>query len=159
MRHEAPMPHVPETEAGAPDKNRVNPLVLFLGYQLRRASLALLGDLTSTIADLSLTVTELSLLLVVEANPDITQSEIGRMLAIQRANMAPLTALLVQRHLVGRTATTGRAHGLRLTEAGAAMAAICRTRIAAHEDRFLSKLKRNEQDAIMHLLRRIWQDR
>ena len=39
-------------------------------------------------------------LLVIEANPSITESEIGRLLTIKRANMAPLAALLTSRGLV-----------------------------------------------------------
>jgi DNA-binding MarR family transcriptional regulator len=136
----------------------INPLDLLLGYQLRRASLVMLSDLTATIADLALTVTEVSILVVISANPDISQSEIGRMLSIQRANMAPLTAALVQRKLVRRTAASGRTHALRLTNAGTAMVKECHDRIARHEAKFLKKIKRAEQLVLLTQLRRIRQE-
>ncbi len=142
--------------AGAAEPVAVNPLDHLLGYQLRRASVAMLADLSAAIADLDLRVTETSILLVIDANPDITQSEIGRSLAIQRANMVPLTALLTRRKLIRRASTKGRAHALRLTPAGKALAEDCRRRITAHEAKFLPDISKSERMALIRQLRAIW---
>ncbi len=96
-----------------------NPLEQLLGYQLRRASQAMMADLGAELAELELRVTEMSVLLVIDENPDITQSEIGRVLAIQRANMVPLTTQLERRGLIRRGATIGRAQALRLNSSRA----------------------------------------
>ncbi|HUM09075.1 MAG TPA: MarR family transcriptional regulator [Acidocella sp.] len=134
----------------------VNPLDQLLGYQLRRASVAMLADLAESLAGVGLRVTEVSVLLVIETNPDITQSEIGRVLGIQRANMVPLTTQLERRELIHRASSSGRAQALRLTPAGAALARECRERIAAHEARFLTGLDEAQRTALIAQLRQIW---
>jgi DNA-binding MarR family transcriptional regulator len=74
----------------------LNPLEDLLGYQLRRASQAMLEDLVAALNDLDLRPTSVSALLLVGANPGITQSRIGQILAIERANMVPMTANLTR---------------------------------------------------------------
>jgi len=133
-----------------------NPLERLLGYQLRRASAAMLADLAEALADIGLSVTEMSVLMQIEANSDITQSEIGRILAIKRANMAPMTASLLERGLVAREAADGRSQALRLTDEGRTACAEAGRRIAAHEAKFLSDLVGAERDALIALLSRVW---
>lgn len=100
--------------------------------------------------------TEASVLLLIGRNPGITQSEIGRILAVQRANMAPLTAMLAHRDLIERTRADGRSQGLMLTPAGKAMAKTLTDRIDAHEARFLPSLSSKERRELIDLVRRIW---
>jgi DNA-binding MarR family transcriptional regulator len=145
-----PVPAAPENATPS------NPLEQLLGYQLRRASQAMMADLGAGLSDLELRVTEMSVLMVIDENPDITQSEIGRVLAIQRANMVPLTTQLERRGLVRRGVTTGRAQALRLTPAGRALIRECRKRIAAHEARFLSGMPKSHRDALIQQLRMVW---
>ena len=133
-----------------------NPLGGLLGYQLRRASAAMLADLSETLVDLALTVTEVSILLQIEANPDITQSDIGRILAIKRANMAPMTAALQDRGFLDRVAADGRSQALRLTAEGRAICQDIRARIARHEARFLPDISPAEREALIETLARIW---
>ena len=59
--------------------------------------------------------------MVIESNPNISQSEIGRMLDIAGANMAPLVGRLEKRELLERRPVDGRSHGLQLTAAGRAL--------------------------------------
>lgn len=148
-----PKPPIPGPPA---DPAPRNPLEQLLGYQLRRASQAMMGDLGAELADLELRVTEMSVLMVIEENPGITQSEIGRILAIQRTNMVPLTTQLERRQLIRRGATTGRAQALRLTASGRALVRECRKRIAAHEARFLADLPAPQRDALLQQLRLVW---
>ncbi len=136
----------------------VNPLDELVGYQLRRASVVMFDDLAATLADLDLRPTSASILLLVGANPGITQSAIGRILQIERANMAPQAAMLTQRELVARTASDGRSQGLRLTTTGKAMATKVRARIATHEQRFIDGFSEAEKAALLRALRSVWQD-
>lgn len=140
------------------DDRPVNPLDALLGYQLRRASAAILADFARTLDDLSLRPTEASILILIGRNPGITQSELGRVLGIKRANMAPLAALLSDRALIDRTRPDGRSQGLRLTAAGEAVADDIRQRIVAHEARFLPELTPSDRAALVALVRRIWAD-
>ena len=133
-----------------------NLLDALLGYQLRRASATVLADLAQSLDSLALKPTEASVLLMIAHNPGITQSEVGRILAIKRANMAPIAALLSKRHLVDRIRADGRSQGLELTAAGTALARDVRARIDAHEARFLPDLTLAERNALVDLVRRVW---
>lgn len=133
-----------------------NPLGDLLGYQLRRASAVVVADLAHTLADLVLRPTEASVLLLIGANPGVTQSDIGRELAIKRANMAPIAAMLSDRGLIDRTRPDGRSQGLMLSEAGTTLAIELRRRIDEHEARFLPDLSPRDRAALTALVRRVW---
>jgi DNA-binding MarR family transcriptional regulator len=129
-----------------------------VGYQLRRASVAMFDDLATALADLDLRPTGASILLLVGANPGITQSAIGRILEIERANMAPQAAMLTKRDLVARFASDGRSQGLRLTATGKTMVTKVRARIAAHEHRFIAGFSEAEKAALLRALKLVWED-
>jgi DNA-binding MarR family transcriptional regulator len=135
-----------------------NPLDALLGYHLRRATLAMLADLSRRIGELDVTVAELSVLLLVAANPQVTQSEVGRVLSIQRANMTPLAGRLVQRGLIEREAVNGRSNGLRLTKAGEALVGELRARIADNEARFLARTPGRDRLRLIRDLKALWSE-
>ena len=107
-----------------------------LGYQLRRASLLMASDLGERLENLQLTVTGLSVLLMIEANPGVRQTELAKVLGIRSANLAPLVAGFVARGLIDRRPTDKRSHGLRLTPQGLALAARAWIAVRASEARF-----------------------
>jgi len=133
-----------------------NPLERLLGYQLRRASQMMLDDLVTALQDLELRPTNASVLLLIASNPGVTQSRIGQALAIERANMAPMTAKLIERGLIRRSRADGRSHGLHLTEQGTKVAATVRRRIAEHEERFWKAMKPRDRTVRLAFLRSIW---
>jgi DNA-binding MarR family transcriptional regulator len=155
LKSPQPVP-VPMLESEGRDEGMFNPLDPLLGYQLRRASCAMFDDLGESLAGLDLRIVEASVLLVIDANPDITQSEIGRVLSIQRANMVPLATRLERCGFIRKAATTGRAQALRVTLKGQELVEACQRRIAAHEARFLPDLDKAERDALIGQLRQIW---
>ena len=127
-----------------------------VGYQMRRASGAIMADLAGALAELELKIGEASVLIVIAESPGCTQSEIGRRLGIQRANMAPLMANLVNRGLVERSHSDGRSTDLHLSAAGQAVTQQVRERIAAHEDRMFANHAPEERAALRRLLERVW---
>jgi DNA-binding MarR family transcriptional regulator len=133
-----------------------NPLETLLGYQLRRATQAMLDDLVSELEDFSLRPTSASVLLLVASNPGITQSRIGQVLAIERANMAPITSKLTRQGWLTRSRADGRSHRLQVTEEGKAVVAKIRRRIAIHEGRFWKDTKAADRDAILAFLSSLW---
>jgi DNA-binding MarR family transcriptional regulator len=133
-----------------------NPLDGLLGYQLRRASQAMLEDLLTALKDLELRPTGVSVLLLIAANPGITQSRIGQALAIERANMVPMTAKLTEQGLLSRSRADGRSHGLHLTEEGKKAVTKIRKRIADHENKFWGETKLPERTALLSFLRTLW---
>jgi hypothetical protein len=94
-----------------------DPLSDLVGYALRRASSAMMEDMAKRMGALGLRTSEASVLMLIRANPGITQSDLCRALGIQRANMAPLIARMEARKLVARSRSDGRSFGLAVTEA------------------------------------------
>jgi DNA-binding MarR family transcriptional regulator len=134
----------------------INPLDGLLGYQLRRASQAMLDDLLGALKDLEIRPTGASVLLLIAANPGITQSRIGQALSIERANMVPMTAKLTEQGLLSRSRADGRSHGLHLTEEGKKAVTKIRKRITDHESKFWGETKSPERTALLSFLRTLW---
>jgi DNA-binding MarR family transcriptional regulator len=134
----------------------INPLDELLGYQLRRASQAMLDDLQASLDEFQLRPTSASVLLLVAVNPGTTQSGIGQVLAIERANMVPMTAKLTKKGLLTRARADGRSHGLHLTEEGKKAVAKIRKRIANHERKFWRDSRASERSAQLKFLKSLW---
>ena len=113
-----------------------DPLDTLLGYQLRRASSVMMADLAATLRETGLRPVEASILLVIESSPGCTQSDVGRLLAIKRANLVPLIAGLFRRDLIYRAPVDGRSQALFLSPSGEALARDARKAINTHEQRF-----------------------
>jgi len=112
--------------------------------------------LARALAPLDLRPSEASVLLVIEANPNITQSEIGRMLEIAGANMAPLVSRLEKRELVERQPVDGRSHGLQLTSTGRAVCVRAKKLMKSHEDDLLAKIPPAQRAAFVSILQSLW---
>lgn len=136
----------------------IDPLGGYPGYLLRRASAAAMADLTRRLEPLNLRPSEAAALQIIDANPGVTQSDIGRMLGIASANMAPLVSRLEGRRLIAREAVDGRSHGLALTAAGRALTARAKKAIAAHEAALLKRIPAAQRNAFLKGLRAIWAD-
>ena len=134
----------------------VDPLKDLPGYALRRASAAAMQSLARGLRPLDLRPAEASVLMVIESNPNISQSEIGRMLDIAGANMAPLVGRLEKRELVERRPVDGRSHGLQLTAAGRALNLRAKKVMQSHEEQLLRKIPANTQAAFLSALHALW---
>jgi DNA-binding MarR family transcriptional regulator len=113
--------------------------------------------LARELAPLDLRPSEASVLVVIEANPNIKQSEIGRMLEIAGANMAPLVSRLEKRELVERQPVDGRSHGLVLTAAGRSLYLRTRKVMKAHEENLMSKIPPAQRAAFVSMLQALWE--
>ena len=122
------------------------------GYALRRVSAALMSRLAARLARLELRPAEATVLLVIAANPGVTQSEIGRLLGIVSANMAPLAARLAERDLIVREAVDGRSQGLTLSETGRRVAQRARSIMEDLEADLLARIPKAERAAFMRVL-------
>jgi DNA-binding MarR family transcriptional regulator len=134
----------------------VDPLKDLPGYALRRASAAAMQKLARRLSQLDLRPTEASVLMVIESNPNISQSEIGRMLEIAGANMAPLVSRLEKRELVERQPVDGRSHGLELTARGRALMLRASKEMRSHEEELLAKIPASYRAAFLSALRALW---
>jgi DNA-binding MarR family transcriptional regulator len=129
-----------------------NPLAGHAGFHLRRASSVLMADLSERLAQLDLRPAVASTLVLIGANPGITQSKIGAALGIQRANMAPMAARLIERGLIAGAPVDGRSIGFRLTTEGEAITAGARERMEQHDARFLGALPAAQRQDLIALL-------
>lgn len=135
-----------------------DPLETLLGYQLRRASNVMMADLGSRLQAIGLRPVEASILTLIDANPGCTQSDLGRSLGIQRANMVPLMVGLTKAGLVDRAPVGGRSQALRLTRTGMERVETVRAIIEAHEGRFLRLFAPELREATLEILRSIRQE-
>jgi DNA-binding MarR family transcriptional regulator len=118
----------------------IDPLNNYPGYLLRRASAIAMGNLAKRLKGLDLSPAEATVLNVIDANPNASQSDIGRLLDIASANMAPLVFRLADRNLVERRPVDKRSHGLVLTGAGRNLTAKIKKIFAEHEADLLARI-------------------
>jgi DNA-binding MarR family transcriptional regulator len=135
-----------------------NPFDQLLGYHVRRLSVLVMADLSARLAPLGLKPADASVLFAIAAHGPITQSDLGKMLGIQRANMAPLIAALDRRGLIQRDAVDGRSQALSLTADGVAMHGQTWALTQAHEAELFSILDETDRALMIGRLRGLWQD-
>jgi DNA-binding MarR family transcriptional regulator len=133
-----------------------DPLKLLPGYVLRRASSKLAAELGSHLTPLDLRSADVSVLLLIHANPGTTQSELGRILDIQRANMTPLVAKLSSRGLIVRQKVDGRSQGLALTNKGVALAGEAQSVIASFEQSLALRIPAKSRPHLLPVLTALW---
>jgi DNA-binding MarR family transcriptional regulator len=125
-----------------------------VGYGLRRAQLAVFADFVEALADLDLRPGPFSVLVVVDANPGLSQAAVGDALGIQRANFVPLAAELERRGLLARapSVTDRRQNALRLTPDGRRLLRRAWAAVNAHEQRVAGRLDRDGRQRLLALL-------
>ena len=134
----------------------IDPLEGYPGYLLRRVSAAAMAELASRLETLALRPAEATVLMVIEANPGITQSEIGRLLDMASANMTPLAARLQKQALTIRVRVDGRSQGLSLSTAGRRLCQQISQAMTDHESALMAKLSASQRRAFLNALRTLW---
>jgi DNA-binding MarR family transcriptional regulator len=130
----------------------VDPFARLVGYHLRRTSAYAMADLAAELAPLRLRPAEASILFVIAANPDITQSGVGRILGVARANMTPLIVGLAKRKLIARHAIDGRSRTLALTLAGKELHDEAWRCVETHEARLFGSLPAEKRQLLIGLM-------
>jgi len=122
-----------------------------IGYRLRRAQQELFRDFAASIPDLS--PGRAGLLMLIEANPGVTQSRLAQAMALDRSTMVGvLDALELRGWLERRKGRDRRTNGLWLTRAGRVLLARVKRSIAEHEVRVTERLTRAERARLLALL-------
>ncbi|HEX3993795.1 MAG TPA: hypothetical protein VHX39_21710, partial [Acetobacteraceae bacterium] len=78
------------------------PLLALTGYVLRRASIATLAEFSERLAPLDLRPVDAALLILLDAAPQVTHSEVAATLGLRRPNLVPVVAALQKRGLLDR---------------------------------------------------------
>lgn len=136
----------------------IDPMSDYPGYLLRRASALAMARLAKRLKALHLNPTDATVLNVIDANPNAKQSEIGRMLDIARANMAPLISRLAKRDLIERQPVDGRSHGLVLSRAGRALLPRIKAAFAEHEEELMKKVSVSQRRVFVAGLRALLEE-
>ena len=133
-----------------------DPLAKLCGYLLQRASAAALADLNRRLAPLGLRHAGVAMLMLIEARPGITQSQAGRILDIQRANMVPFVARLETLGVIRRKRVDGRSQALGLTSRGRVLLERARRVVQAHEGVLLGRVPEELRPVVLPVLMALW---
>ncbi len=129
-------------------------LPTLLGYRLRLAQQAVFRDFAASVQGLS--PGRVGLLILVEANPGITQSRLAEAARRDRSTMVGVLDQLEARGLIARRrGADRRSNGLWLTRRGRAFLARALERIATHERRIAARLSAAEHRQLLALLGKI----
>src|SRR5690242_10647575 len=131
-----------------------DPLPSLPGYALRRAANATAAELAARLAETGLRQSDVSVLMLIEANPGVTASALGRQLDIQRANMVPLLKRL--EGLVDRVPIDGKSQGLELTAQGRARLGEARQVVEAFEAALLARVPPEHRNHLLPALEALW---
>jgi DNA-binding MarR family transcriptional regulator len=136
------------------DASRLTHLV---GYAASRAAIELKKTFTRQMAPFELKVGEFSILMLVAANPQVNQRQLGQALDISAPNMAVTLDRMVERGWVERVRSTEdrRAQQIHLTPAGRALAQRTEKIAATMEDAALRRLSAAERALLVELLLKI----
>ena len=128
-----------------------------IGYNIRRAQIALWRDLTRTVGHREIRPAVFSLLILVEANPGIAQIELAEQLDIDKAAIVGLIHRLQRNDWVvrRRSLEDRRRQGIFLTSRGQDFLDKYRAQMLEHEKRFTRLFTREELAQLFAYLRRI----
>lgn len=133
-----------------------DPLPSLPGYALRRAANASSAELSSRLAPLGLRQSDISAMILIDENPGITASAIGRALDIQRANMVPLLKRLEDAGLIERAPIDGKSRGLELTALGRERRAAAGTVIDVFEAELIQRVPAEHRAHLLPALEALW---
>lgn len=128
-----------------------------LGYNVRRAHMALWRDFNRTVGTGLVRPGLFSMMVLVDENPGIAQIELATQLDIDKATIVGLIRQLQRQGWVDRrpSSTDRRRQDLYLTAQGRQQLTILRREMLEHEQRFLNLFSRQELTDFFNYLRRI----
>lgn len=128
-----------------------------IGYNVRRAQIALWRDFSRTVGQGEVRPAVFSLLILVEANPGIAQVDLANQLDLDKAAIVALLHRLQRRQWVTRRRSVEdrRRQGIFLTPRGQDMVNRLREEMLEHEKRFARLFTREELAQLFAYLRRI----
>ena len=128
-----------------------------LGYSLRRAQVAMFAAFHDATRGMGVTPPRFTALVVIGANPGLSQTVLGNVLGIARSGVMLLADRFECEGLVERRhrADDGRAWGLYLTRRGEALLERMKRRVVAHDRRRAAVLSERERRELQRLLAKL----
>jgi DNA-binding MarR family transcriptional regulator len=158
-RERSTLPAEPDARARARKNGRRPPdigvLNDHLGYFIRRLQVWVFQDFIRTLAPIDIRPAQYSVLVVIAANPGLSQSDLAARLGIERARLVRLLDRLERRGLTRRLAsrTDRRSHALRLTPAGHRTLRQAKALAALHETQLVEKLGSERRKSLLNALK------
>lgn len=144
--------------AAAPEAVDSRYLEGLIGYNARRAALAVIGVFLERMAPLGLRPVDFSVLSLIHHNPGVTARQLCHALGIRPPNMVGMISGFEGRSLIERRPhpTDRRAQGLHLTADGRALIKTAERTAVALEQEVAHRLSPKEQTTLMALLQKIY---
>jgi DNA-binding MarR family transcriptional regulator len=147
-----------KTELPFVEKINTRYLETLVGYNARRAALAVISQFLEEMAVYDLRPVDFSALSLITHNPGITSRQLCTTLGIQAPNIVAMVNSFEKRGLIARHAhpRDGRAFGLMLTAEGKALMAKAEKTATTLEVRVSEKLSADERKTMIQLLKKIY---
>ena len=128
------------------------------GYQLRLAQIAIFRDFSESLGEFDVTPGLFGVLVVIEANPGLKQTELARAAHLDRSTVVSVIDNLERRGLVERRQAENdrRSNALMITTEGVALLKKLKRRVTEHEKRLVEHLSDDEQATLVSLMKRIF---
>jgi len=128
-----------------------------VGYQLRLTQLAYFYDFAKSVEDPTISPGRFGVLVLIGANPGLTQSRLALATQLDRSTMVAVIDLLEARELVERRAAPKdrRSNALWLTEKGKKLLRSMKQRVIAHEQRLSSAIGPEKSAELIAMLERL----
>lgn len=127
------------------------------GYLLRRAQVAVYQDFARATGALDVRPAQFAALVVIGANPGLSQRALSGALSIDRSGVVMLLDWLETRGLAVRrpSSVDRRTHAVHLTPQGETLLAQLKRTVRAHDDAVTGSLSPDEKSLLIALLRRL----
>ena len=152
------MPSSVKNPIAAVDKVDTSYLETLVGYNARRAALAVISQFFERMAVYDLKPVDFSVMSVVVHNPGVTSRQLCAALNILPPNLVKIVDALEKRGLIVRHPhpNDGRAMGLHPTENGIALMAKAEVTASTLEEEAVSRLTASERKTLLRLLQKIY---
>lgn len=151
---------MPETQTAAKRKRNLEYGLLpgLIGYQLRMAQIALFRDFAQGPGAEDVTPGLFGVLVIIEANPDMKQSDLARATHLDRSTVVTVIDNLEKRGLVERRVALHdrRSNAIRLTAAGGVLLKKLKRQVVQHEKRLLQNFSEQEHATFITLLQKVF---
>ncbi|ALG71953.1 transcriptional regulator [Azospirillum thiophilum] len=142
---------------GKNGKLALGPLPELVGYNLRKAQVAVFQSFQTAVAPHDITPGQFGVLIMIRENEGLSQSDLGTAVGIDRSTMVAVIDRLESRGLVVRAPSPNdrRSYALRLSPEGQSLMDDLIPRVQAHDQGMVKDLSPEEQVQFIDFLRRV----
>lgn len=116
----------------------------------------MMAELGERLSKIGLRVVDASVMMLIDGRADVTSSEIGRVLDIQRANMVPLLNRLEAAGIIDRVALDRKSMAIVLSATGQDLLAKARIITAGFERDLMARIPTEHRPHLVPALNALW---